>query len=108
MAGSLIAWRTNKFVKQSVNFFGLQDSRNYRETLFLDRLQPTQRFAPRSNIFSFGFDGQVFLPVPARTRLRPEHETTETLVLPSTLSVDGGADDSHFIGGWDDLEAAAL
>src|SRR6266404_4487623 len=31
-----------KYVEQSLNFFWLQDSRNYPESLFLNRLQPTQ------------------------------------------------------------------
>src|SRR6266446_3606149 len=59
-----------KYVEQSGNFFWLKDSRNYRESLCLNRLQPTQRFPP-SDDFENPFMrasvlvGQAFLPVPS-------------------------------------------
>jgi hypothetical protein len=82
--------RRAEFVEQSVNFLRLQDSRNDREPLFLDRLQPTERLSPSKgfNIFSCG--RRFFL------------------VLRGAVGVDGGADDSHFVGGGDEFEAAAL
>src|SRR5882724_11998085 len=111
-----------KYVEQSGNFFWLQDSRNYREPLCLNRLQPTQRIPPlkefeKSLVRLTALVRQAFLPVPSRTRLRPARtdgvpvpriEPTDVLFLCGTVRVDGGADDSHFIGGRDDLEAAAL
>ena len=111
-----------KCAEQSVNFFWLQDSRNYRESLCLSRLQPTQRTPPSKELenslvrFSV-LVRQAFLPVPSRTRLRPARtngvsvprtEATGVLLLCGTVGIDGGADDSHFIGGRNDLEAAAL
>src|SRR6266436_157948 len=88
-----------KYVEQSVNFFWLQDSRNYRESLGLNWLQPTQRISPLKDfenalVRPSILVGQAFLPVPAQTRLRPARtdgvsvprtETTEVLFLRGML-----------------------
>src|SRR6266851_7089601 len=95
-AGRLIAWRTPALLRGKSTLLNTSSSPSTSFGSKIPGIILVFESAP-ANSTNFSFE-----------EVRKLSEATGVLLLCGAVGVDGGADDSHFIGGWDDFEAAAL